>query len=136
MIDRLFNQNTELWKNLAALILRVQTGAMMLTHGLPKLLNFADRMDKFPDPLGVGSTTSLGLVVFAEVFCSILLLLGIKVRWAVIPLMITMLVAVFVMHGDDPFKRKELGLMYLGCYLVLLLLGGGKFGLGTLLKKR
>ena len=135
MIDRVFNQNPELWKNLALLILRIQTGAMMLTHGLPKLLNFTDRMNKFPDPLGVGSTTSLGLVVFAEVFCSILLMLGIKVRWAVIPLMITMLVAVFIMHADDPFRRKELGLMFFGCYLVLLLIGGGKFGLSTLFKK-
>ena len=46
--------------------LRVSTGLMMLlAHGWPKLANFSTLAKVFPDPLGVGSTASLLLAVFA-----------------------------------------------------------------------
>lgn len=120
----------------ALLLLRLQAGLLMLTHGYPKLVNFSDRMDKFADPFGLGSPTSLALVVFAEFFCSILVILGFKVRLAVIPLMITMLVVIFHAHWDDPFGRKELPLMFLGIYIALLLLGAGKYSMESLFSKK
>jgi putative oxidoreductase len=107
----------------------------MLTHGYPKLANFSERMDKFADPFGLGSSISLALVVFAEFLCSILLILGLKLRLAVIPLIITMLVVIFHAHWDDPFGRKELPLMFLGIYVVLFLLGPGKYSLESVFKK-
>lgn len=113
--------------DLALLILRLQVGLLMLTHGYPKLTNFSDRMNQFADPFGLGPTVSLALVVFAEFFCSILLIIGWKVRLAVIPLMITMLVVIFYANWDDPFGRKELPLMYLLTYLVLFITGAGKY---------
>ena len=79
--------------DVALLILRLQLGILMLTHGFPKLMNYSERMDKFADPFGLGPAASLALVIFAEFFCSILLIVGFKVRLAVIPLIITMLVA-------------------------------------------
>lgn len=113
--------------DLTLLIIRFISGGLMLTHGIPKLLNFADRMDNFADPFGLGPQISLGLVVFAEVFCSLALILGFKVRWAVIPLIITMLVAIFYAHWEDPFGRKELPIMYITMYVVLALSGAGKY---------
>ena len=91
---------------------------------------------RFGDPLGLGPEVSLVLAVFAEFFCSILVMLGIGTRLAVIPLMVTMSVAAFIAHGDDPFGRKELALMYLVSYAVLLLNGSGKFSVDQLLRKR
>lgn len=122
--------------DLASLILRLLAGMLMLTHGLPKLLHFSERMDTFADPFGLGSQISLTLVVFAEVFCSIFVLVGFKVRWAVIPLIITMLVAIFYAHWDDPFGRKELPLMYIGYYVALMLIGSGAYGIDGVLSKR
>jgi putative oxidoreductase len=40
-----------------------------------------------------------------------------------------MLVAAFIVHLDDPFKRKELALLYLVGFLVVLLMGPGKYSL-------
>ena len=54
----------------ALLFLRLFIGGMMLSHGWTKLATFSVLSATFPDPLGVGSTLSLLLILFAEVGCS------------------------------------------------------------------
>ena len=64
-------------RDFGLLIARVSLGGMMITsHRLPKMSKFSMISDKFPDPLGVGSATSLSIAIFAEVFCSAFLILG------------------------------------------------------------
>ena len=112
------------------LLLRVGVGLFMLTHGYGKLLNLmGSEPIQFPDPLGVGATASLSLAVFAEVFCSVLLILGAFTRIAAIPLLITMLVAAFIAHASDGFGKRELPLMYAIIYVAILLAGPGKYSL-------
>lgn len=89
----------------------------------------------FFDPLQVSSHFMLGLVVFAEVLCSVLLILGLFTRWATIPLIIQMMVVVFVVHVDDGFGRQELGAHYLLGYIILWLLGPGKISLDRLISR-
>jgi putative oxidoreductase len=123
--------------DLSLLITRIGVGLLMLTHGIPKLAKFfADEPIKFKSVLGMSSELSLGLAVFAEVFCSILIIIGFKTRMATIPLIITMLVAVFVVHFNDPFAKMEKALLFLLLYLVLLFSGGGKYAMdGWLINK-
>jgi len=115
--------------NTALLLLRIVAGAFMLTHGLPKLTNLLAGASKFGDPLGLGTELSLALTVFAEFVCAILLILGLATRLATIPLIITMAVAAFIVHGDDPFGKKEIAFLYLAVYIVLLITGPGKYSL-------
>ena len=116
------------------LILRIGAGLMMSTaHGWGKLTSFSERAAQFSDPIGLGSSLSMGLAIFAEFFCSMALILGLFTRAAVIPLMFTMLVAVLIVHADDPFGRKELALLYLLPYITVLLCGPGRFSLDRLL---
>ena len=118
------------------LILRVTLGGVMLfAHGGGKLVNFADVSSKFPDPLGVGSPLSLGLAVFAEVFCAIAIMLGLFTRAAAVPLLITMLVAAFIVHGDDPFKKQEFALLYAVPFLALILTGPGRYSIDQKLSR-
>lgn len=127
---------TGVTSSIGLLILRVWVGLILaFQHGLGKLTSFAQRSESFADPLGVGSPISLSLVVFAEFFCSLALVLGLFTRAAVIPLIITMLVAAFVIHGDDPFGRKELALMFLGPFIAFLFTGPGKFSLDRLINR-
>jgi putative oxidoreductase len=110
------------------LAIRLLSGGMMLTHGIPKFDRlFGEGPVKFADPFGLGPEISLGLVLFAEVGCSILVILGFKTRWATIPLMITMLVAAFYAHAADPFGKKELFLLFFTLFLSILISGGGRF---------
>ena len=75
----------------------------------------------------------MGLAVFAEVFCSILILIGLGTRLAVIPLIITMLIAVFQIHADDPFSKQEKGILFLVIYFALIVLGSGRYSIDKLM---
>jgi len=114
-------------------IARVAIGLFMLTHGIPKLQSLMSGHVKFADPFGIGAAPSLILSVFAEFLCSVLLILGLAVRLAAIPLIINMLTAIFVAHGGQPFAKKELALLYLLVYFGLLILGAGKLSIDHLI---
>lgn len=114
------------------LVLRVGIGSLMLMHGIQKIQGFSELSGGFPDPIGLGSSLSLILAIAAEVGASILLILGAAARIAVIPLAFTMLVALFVVHAEDPWKVKELAATYLLVYASLLLTGPGRFSLDHL----
>ena len=122
MISKIFNIDVTL------LILRLYSGFFMaFYHGLPKLQKFSTLSTRFADPLMVGSFTSLLLVIFAELFCSIMVMLGFAIRLSVIPLIFTMSVAVFIIHAGDPMFKKELALSYLIFYVAIFIGGSGKF---------
>jgi len=138
MIKNLFKTSFSIPQlDVTLLFIRIAVGSFMLTHGIPKLMKFFATGDiQFADPLGVGTIPSLMMAIFSEVFCSILVILGLGTRLAVIPLIITMLVAVLLVHMNDPFGKKELGLLYLSVYLFLLVLGSGKFSLDNMLMNK
>lgn len=117
------------WTSLGLLLLRIGAGgAMLFGHGWGKLTGFAELSERFPDPLGLGSPAlSLGLAVFAEAFCAAAAMVGFATRFAAVPLVITMLVAALVIHGDDPWAKKELALLYVVPFLTLVFTGAGKF---------
>lgn len=117
------------------LLIRIIAGGFMLTHGYPKMIKLLDGNFQFADPLGLGVELSLILAVFAEIVCAFFILLGILPRLSSIPLIVTMLVAAFIAHAGDPFKSKETSLMYLLLYVVILLLGAGKYSIQSFLKK-
>lgn len=123
--------------HLLLLLLRLIVGVFMLTHGIGKLQSFfGNGPIQFHDPLGVGATTSLFLAVFAEVFCSILLILGLLTRLATIPILFTMMIAAFVIHFQDGFGKQELPLLYAAIYITITVLGAGKYSLDYILLKR
>ena len=100
---------------------------MIAGHGWGKLMAFSDRADSFPDPLGIGNSASMGLAVLAEVVCAALVAVGFMTRVMVIPLIITMCVAFFIIHAADPFGQKELAAVYGIGYIAIALIGPGKF---------
>ena len=123
--------------DVALLLLRVMVSAMMLTHGYGKFVNlFGDEPIQFADPLGLGVTLSLILAVFAEFFCSLFLALGIATRLASIPLIVTMSVAAFIIHAEDAFSVKEMSLLYLLIYVILLIAGAGKYSIDNWIYKK
>lgn len=123
--------------NFTLLILRFAGGAFMLTHGIGKFVKLTGSDPiKFADPLGIGATASLSLAVFTEVFCAIFLIVGFSTRFSAILLLITMLVAAFIVHANDGFSKKELALLYSTIYLAIALTGAGKYSIDQLIYKR
>lgn len=124
---------------LSLLILRIVFGGGMLVgHGWGKLMTFSDRADSFPDPLGIGSFMSLLGAVLAEVVFAALVTAGLLTRAALIPLIFTMAVAAFLIHGGDPLfgpgPAKEMALLYMFGYIVILIGGPGKYSVDHFMK--
>jgi putative oxidoreductase len=121
--------------NIAMLLLRVSFGVMMIPHGYDKLVKFAQMKSGFINFLGMGSTMSLALDIFAEFFCSIFLIFGLFTRLVVIPLIIAMCVVVAIAHNYEIFGDGEHGAMFLAGFIVILLLGPGKISVDGMINK-
>jgi putative oxidoreductase len=113
--------------NIATLFLRAIFGILIfLTHGLVKLNKFSEMQNTFPDPLHVGHRFSLILVIFAEVVCSLLLVLGLFSRFAALVLFIDVTVAIFFVHLGQPVDKFEVAILHSVVYFSLVLIGPGK----------
>ncbi|RFC55421.1 DoxX family protein [Brumimicrobium aurantiacum] len=132
----LYSKELRFSKSISTLILRAVLGLTMLFgHGLPKLdVLLGEGEIRFADPLGIGVMLSLILAVFAEVVCSALLAIGLWTRYAVVPLIVTMIIAVFVVHAGDGLGKIELPLLYLAGYMGIFFLGSGKISVDHLIK--
>jgi len=137
-MKRFFQTETrEEYLNILILLLRIAIAALMIRHGLPKLSKLLEGGEiQFGDPIGLGPAFSLFLAVFAELLCSVLIGIGLGTRLATIPLMVTMFVAAFITHGADPFQRKEMALLYLLFYVVLLVIGSRKYSIDYLISRK
>ncbi len=113
--------------NFGLLLLRIGFGGMMLTHGIPKLLKMLSGDFSFGDPIGIGEPASLVLAVLCEVLFPLLVIIGFKTRLSAIPVIITMAVAAFIVHGSDPLATKEKAILYLIGFIAIALLGAGKY---------
>ena len=121
--------------NLAMLILRVGAGILMMNHGYDKLVHFSEYTKHFMNFAGLGPTVSLALVVFAEFFCSIFLILGLFTRFAAIPLLIDVVVAVVKGHDMKIFSEGEHASLFVLVFLVILLLGPGRVSVDGMINK-
>ncbi len=125
-------ENLSVLKNsVGLLLLRLFFGGIMLfQHGIPKLMKLLEGAPyKFADVFGLGTGISLSLAVFSELLCAFLILIGLFTRLSSVPLIITMVIAAFLIHGSDPFGDKELAILYLIAYLCIFLLGPGKYSI-------
>lgn len=120
------------------LILRVIMGfCMIYGHGWGKLMRlFGPDEITFADPFGLGPAFFLGLAAFAEVFCALLVMVGLFTRAATIPLIITMVTAFFVAHLDDPFGQQEKVILFAGAYLSLFFTGAGRYAIDAQLETK
>jgi len=120
---------TDAMLNVTLLLLRVGFSILMVPHGYGKLTSFSEKQDSFMNFLGLGSSLSLSLVVFAEFFCPLFIIAGLFTRLSAIPIIITLGVALFHAHHGEIFGKGELPMAYLLAYTAILLMGPGKFSI-------
>jgi putative oxidoreductase len=113
--------------------LRVVLGGLMIPHGFNKIANFASNAQRFEDPFHFGHMPALILAIFAEFFCSILVILGLFTRLACIPLIITMAVVVFYVHHAAVFGKAQTATLFLCGFVVLMFTGPGKWSLDKMI---
>jgi putative oxidoreductase len=122
--------------NFSMLILRVNTGLWLIAkHGLVKLQDFSTIQQRFYNFMGLGSNISLILVIFAELFCSSLVVLGLFTRVAVIPIIFMLIIAAFGAKGAQPLFNKEVDFLFLMPFIVLLFCGPGRISVDAVINR-
>ena len=119
----------------AMLILRLVAGILMMNHGYGKLTHFEETAKFMPHLFGMSSSITTALVIFAEFFCSLFIILGLFTRLACVPLIITMCYALFITLHGEVFGKGELATLYLGAFTVLLLVGPGRVSVDSMTGK-
>ncbi|MGV3461288.1 MAG: DoxX family protein [Flavobacterium sp.] len=121
--------------DVAALFLRLIYGGLFIHYGYMKIKMYDIILPQFGDIIGIGAELSFNLVIFAEFFCGIFLVLGFLTRLSIIPPFITMIVAFFIAHAADPFDAKQVAFIFLVLCLPVFVLGSGKYSVDALIFK-
>ena len=82
----------------------------------------------FADPFHIGTMPTLMLVLFAEVFCTVFIVLGLFTRIMSIPVVINFAVIVFLVNKSYS-GPAEGGVLYLAAFFSILLMGPGKYSI-------
>lgn len=100
--EALLNKLRSIFGFTAPLGLRLYLAPVMIAAGMGKLQNFEGTVQWFGGSLGLPfPEVMVGLSVAAEVGGGLALLFGFLTRLATVPLMVTMLVAIFAVHWDN-----------------------------------
>jgi putative oxidoreductase len=138
-MNKLFS-STAINTDLGLLIIRLIIGALMAFYGYEKLIHFnemaaSDFWMKNVSFFGLSSKIALGLTVFAELVCSILLILGLFTRISLFFLAFCMawiFLVVFPMSildkGDNGYQFND-AFVYFSIYLGLFFTGAGNYSL-------
>ena len=129
MKDFLFPQPTESKSfSLLLLALRLFFGLMLMLHGLEKVYNYTELCFVFPDPMNISSEISLLLVIFVELLCALGFIAGALYRLSIIPMIVTMAVAFFYIHGAS-IIQGELAFIYLVAFVLMYIAGPGQYSI-------
>jgi putative oxidoreductase len=141
-------QTDDAWSNF---ILRVMLGVVMLPHGAQKLLGwfggfgFTGTMGFFTEQMQIPSVLAF-LVILAESFGSLGLIIGLLTRVAAFGIAWVMLGAIWMVHWPHGFFMNWFGkqagegfeyhLLVVAISLALMLTGGGKWSLDQVIAER
>lgn len=147
MLNKLLNTENDY----GALVARLALGIVMFPHGAQKVLGwfgghgFAGTMTFFTETMGLPYLVAL-LVVLAEFFGSIGLIVGAVTRIAALGIGSVMLGAILLVHlpngffmnwgGTQAGEGFEYHLLAIGLALILILRGGGALSLDRIIAGR
>ncbi len=121
--------------NFATLLLRLSFGILMMNHGYAKLSHFNETAANMPHLFSMSGSITAALVIFAEFFCALFIILGLFTRLACVPLIICMGYALFIAHNADVFGKGEMSALYLAAFIGLILVGPGKVSVDSMTGK-
>ena len=123
--------NTSRWhqqnQDLGLLFLRVSSSAFLLgVHGLPKLLDYKTQLQTIEDPFHIGANVTLMLAIFAEVLCPVLIIVGLFVRLACLPILSVLWIALLIVHPQWSIEEGQFAWLLLILFTSVLIAGPGQ----------
>lgn len=121
-------------------------GLLILRVGVGLSLAFGHGMGKIPVSEGfIAGTAKMGFPIpalfawaaaLSEFVGGIFLALGFTTKPSAVFITITMLVAAFIRHAEDPFGRKEKAILFALVAIYLIFKGAGKYSLDNMIYNR
>ena len=123
--------------NFSLLVFRVSLSLQIIVvHGFKKVgINVAEA-EKIPNPLHFPETFNHAFAVSANLFFPVLVILGLFTRIAILPILAVTLTGYFVLHWNDALLIKDTPFMYSLSYLLLLMLGPGRYSVDYLFEDK
>jgi putative oxidoreductase len=115
----------------ALLVLRLALAAILLYHGLPKVMNFGGTVAGFQSMNVPAPTLTAAFAAFAEVIGGLLILLGLAVDISGLLVVVDMLGAIVTVKLSKGFSGWEHEFSILAIALALALAGPGAYSVGA-----
>lgn len=154
MNNNIFSIAGKDYRQLAPVFLRLIIGFGFLAHGWAKLMRGPEAFSHLLTQLHVPAPELMAWIsTLTEVFGGLMIMAGLLTSIVALPLIATMLVAMFSIHIHYGFSAVktigltpqgpvfgppgyEINLVYIAGLVALILLGGGRFSVDALLSKR
>jgi putative oxidoreductase len=123
--------------NVSLLVFRILLSVeLMVVHGLKKISIGATEAEHVPNPLHFPDAFNQAFAITANLIFPVFIILGLFTRLAILPVIAVTLTGYFVVHWHDSLLQKDTPFMYSLSYLLLLVLGPGKYSVDYLLHKK
>lgn len=119
------------------LLLRVAVALeIAIVHGFKKIGVGVAQAENIPNPLHLPEAFNNVFAIAANIVFPFFVLIGLFTRLATLPTLAVTLTGYFVVHRNDSLLLKDTPFIYSLIFLVILILGPGKYSLDNSLYKK
>ncbi|QEE50819.1 DoxX family protein [Flavobacterium alkalisoli] len=123
--------------DLALLAFRVAVSAQLIVvHGLKKLGIGVTQAENVPNPLHLPQAINQVFATSSNVIFPLFIIFGVLTRLATLPILAVTLTGYFIVHGNDPLLERDVPFMYSIVFLLILILGPGKYSIDNILHRK
>ena len=123
--------------HLVTLIFRVLLSLeLMIAHGFKKIGIGVTAAEQIPNPLHLPEALNYWFAVSANLIFPLFVIAGLFTRLAVLPILGVTLTGYFILHWNDALLIKDTPFMYSLAYLMLLVIGPGKYSMDYYINKK
>ncbi|MFL5743724.1 MAG: DoxX family protein [Niastella sp.] len=119
------------------LLLRVAVSLeIAIVHGFKKIGVGVSQAENIPNPLHLPDAFNNVFAIAANIVFPFFVLIGLFTRLATLPTLAVTLTGYFVVHWNDSLLEKDTPFIYSLIFLVILMLGPGKYSIDNALYKK
>jgi putative oxidoreductase len=109
---------------------------LMVVHGFKKVGINVAVAEKVPNPLQLNESVNNAFAVSANLFFPVFVILGLFTRIATLPILAVIVTGYFVVHWNDNLTVKDIPFMYSLSYLLIMVLGPGRYSVDYFIHKK
>ena len=123
--------------NFSILVFRILVSVeLMMAHGVKKLGIGAAITEQIPNPLHLPGALNEAIATSVNLFFPVFIVFGFFTRLAALPILVVTLTSYFILHWGDSVLEKDAPFMYSAVFLLILVLGPGKYSIDYFINRR